>query len=74
MIHPGTDVAHEMSVVLSCVRSCIICHKACTAAIEMLAVSFNVVETFDDVLTQSLSTVQVPTRGKDDQPVTSDLM
>jgi hypothetical protein len=35
----GTDVAAEMAGILDKVKKCPTCHKACTAAVEMLAVS-----------------------------------
>ena len=67
----GTDVAAEMSVLMDYLYSCRTCHKACTAAVEMLAVSYQLGGCC--AITQAnycIIAVQVPTGSKTDRSTT----
>jgi len=52
-IEAGTDVAAEMSAVAQELQHCRICHKACIAAVEMLAYKCRKIPTRIDRLSTS---------------------
>lgn len=48
LCHTGSDIAWEMRVLVKTFQDCKTCQKACVAAVDMLAVSFKVVNAFID--------------------------